>query len=58
MPFQVEEFRDLIRLPEERPESRAELRRLLLTDELLTLPQLVQALTEAQERALAQTLPG
>lgn len=58
MPFQVEEFRDLIRLLEERPESRAELRRLLLTDELLTLPQLVQALTEAQERALAQTLPG
>jgi hypothetical protein len=51
MPFQVEEFRDLIRLLEERPEWREELRRLVLTDELLTLPQLVRALTEAQARA-------
>jgi polyhydroxyalkanoate synthesis regulator phasin len=50
MPFTVEEFRDLLRILEERPEWRAELRRLVLTDELLTLPELVRALTEAQQR--------
>jgi hypothetical protein len=50
MPFTVEEFRDLLRILEERPEWRAELRRLVLTDELLTLPELVRALTEAQRR--------
>jgi hypothetical protein len=48
MPFTVEEFRDLLRILEERPEWRAELRRLVLTDELLTLPELVRALAEAQ----------
>ncbi len=42
MPFSVEEFRDLIRLLEERPEWRADLRRLVLTDELLALPSLVR----------------
>ncbi len=46
MPFSVEEFRDLIRILEERPEWRAELRRLLLTDEILTLPQVVRQLAE------------
>src|SRR5215475_712445 len=48
MPFTVEEFRDLVRILEERPEWRAELRRLVLTDELLTLPELVRDLVEAQ----------
>ena len=48
MPFTVEDFRDLIRLLEERPEWRTELRRWVLSDELLTLPELVRALTEAQ----------
>lgn len=50
MPFSVEEFRDLIRLLEERPEWRADLRRLVLTDELLTLPGLVRELVQAQQR--------
>ena len=39
MPFTVEEFQDLVRLLEQRPEWRAELRRLVLTDELLALPE-------------------
>jgi multidrug efflux pump subunit AcrA (membrane-fusion protein) len=50
MPFTIEEFHDLVRLLEERPEWRAELRRLVLTDELLTLPELVRELAEAQRR--------
>jgi hypothetical protein len=65
MPFAVEEFRDLVRILEERPEWRAELRRLVLTDELLSLPQQVaelrvhteqrfQELAEAQKRTAAQ----
>ena len=61
MPFSVEEFHDLVRLLEERPEWRKELRRLVLTDELLALPaqvaelrayteQRFQELVEAQVR--------
>jgi vacuolar-type H+-ATPase subunit I/STV1 len=50
MPFSVEEFRDLVRILEERPEWRAELRRLVLTDEILTLPALVRELVDAQRR--------
>ena len=38
MPFTMDDFHDLIRLIETRPEWRAELRRLVLTDELLTVP--------------------
>src|SRR5712692_8969633 len=41
MPFTAEEWRDLIRLVEAHPEWRAELRRLVLTDELLALPEQV-----------------
>lgn len=44
MPFTVEDFFDLARLLEQRPEWRAELRRLLLPDEVLSLPQTIQAL--------------
>jgi len=51
MAFSVEEFRDLLRLLEERPEWRADLRRVVLTDELLALPSLVRKLTEAQRRS-------
>jgi len=62
MPFTVEEFHDLVRLLEQRPEWRAELRRLVLTDELLALPeqlasfraqteQRFEELVEAQGRA-------
>jgi chromosome segregation ATPase len=39
MPFEIEDFRDLIRILEARPEWRADLRRLVLTDELLALPE-------------------
>lgn len=42
MPFTPSDFRDLVRLLEEKPEWRSELRRLLLTEELLSLPLLVQ----------------
>jgi hypothetical protein len=45
MPLTADEFHDLIRLIEAHPEWRAELRRLVLTDELLALPQQVGALT-------------
>jgi len=50
MPFTVEEFRDLIRILEEKPEWRAELRRLVLTEELLSLPEQVAALRAETER--------
>jgi hypothetical protein len=50
MAFTVEEFQDLIRLLQERPEWRADLRRLVLTDELLALPELVRELVQAQQR--------
>lgn len=54
MPFTVEDFHDIIRIIGERPEWRAELRRLVLTDELLALPQLVRELAEAQKRTESQ----
>ena len=38
MPFTMDDFHDLIRLIETRPEWRAELRRLVLTEELLAVP--------------------
>jgi archaellum component FlaC len=50
MSFEVEDYLELIRLLQERPEWRAELRRLLLTEELLGLPGLVRELVEAQRR--------
>ncbi len=54
MPFNVEDFQDLIRLLQERPEWRADLRRLVLTDELLALPELVRELVQAQQRTEAR----
>ena len=48
--FSVQDFHDLVRLLEQHPEWRAELRRLTLTDELLGLPAVVQELAEAQRR--------
>ena len=50
MAFSVEDFQDLIRLLQERPEWRADLRRLVLTDELLALPELIRELVQAQQR--------
>jgi hypothetical protein len=46
MPFSVEDFHDLVRLLAEHPEWRAELRQLVLSDELLELPALVRQLVE------------
>src|SRR5262245_45633842 len=57
MPFTVEEFRDLVRILEARPEWREELRRLVLTDALLALPEqmaALQARSEQQFQALAE----
>jgi hypothetical protein len=49
MAFTVRDFRDLVELLEQHPEWRAELRRLVLTEELLALPQLVRELVDAQQ---------
>ena len=50
MAFTVRDFTDLVRLLNKHPEWRSELRRIVLTDELLTLPDLVRELAEAQKR--------
>ncbi len=44
------DFHDLVRALEDHPEWRAELRRLILTDDLLSLPEVVRELAEAQRR--------
>ena len=54
MPFSVEEFRDLVRLLEERPEWRRELRRLVLTDELLALPEQVASLRATTDQGFQE----
>ena len=65
MPFTMDDLHDLIRLLETRPEWRAELRRLVLTEELLAAPDQLaalrarseeqfQALVEAQQRTNIQ----
>src|SRR5687767_4271129 len=46
MAFTVEDFQDLLRLLDQHPEWRDELRQRLLTAELLQLPALVRELTE------------
>jgi signal transduction histidine kinase len=53
MAFTVEEFHDLIRLLEQHPEWRADLRRLLLSDEILSLPDVVRELAH-EVRLLAE----
>ena len=50
MAFTVEDYRDLVQLLSDRPEWRSELRQLLLSDELLTLPEIVRELAKAQQR--------
>ncbi len=50
MPFTVDEFRDLVRLLEKRPKWRREIRRLVLTDELLSLPEQVASLRATTEQ--------
>ena len=54
MPFTSDDLHDLIRLLEARPEWRAELRRLVLTDALLSMPEQLAALATAQQRTETQ----
>lgn len=53
MAFTVNDFRSFVHLVYEHPEWRAELRQLVLTENLLALPQVVQELAEAQARTEA-----
>jgi hypothetical protein len=55
MTFTVDDFQDLIRLLEQRPEWRAELRRHVLSEELLELPTVVRQLADRVDQ-LAQQL--
>jgi chromosome segregation ATPase len=50
MPFDVAEYLQLVELLYKRPEWRAELRQLLLSEDILNLPQVVRELAEAQKR--------
>ena len=50
MAFTVEHFHELTRLLYERPEWRAELRSILLTEEILNMPRMLSELTAAQQR--------
>jgi hypothetical protein len=50
MAFTVEDFHDLVQLLGDRPEWRADLRRLVLSDELIELPALTRGLGDAQHR--------
>ena len=50
MAFTVQDYHDLVRLLAEHPEWRSELRRLVLSDELLALPEVIRALTSAQQK--------
>src|SRR5262245_43294568 len=50
MAFTVSEFRDLIQLLEQHPAWREELRRWVLTEELLALPQMVRELADFQRQ--------
>jgi hypothetical protein len=60
MPFTIEEFRALVHMLGEKPEWRPDLRRLLVTDELRSLPEQETELRaygerQFQELAVAQT---
>lgn len=56
MPFGVEDFHDLVRLLEARPEWRAELRRLVLSDEVLALPEQLARFRIETERRFQELL--
>ncbi|MDQ7030817.1 MAG: hypothetical protein Q9O62_14115 [Ardenticatenia bacterium] len=51
MAFTVHDFHDLVRLLKAYPEWQAELRHLLLSEEILALPDLARELLRAHERA-------
>jgi len=50
MSFTVADFHDLVRLLEEKPEWRADLRRFVLTDELLAVPEHIARLRQDTEQ--------
>ena len=50
MAFTVNDFADLKQLLFAHPEWRVDLRQIVLTDELLSLPEIVRDLAEAQKR--------
>ncbi|MCX7840443.1 MAG: hypothetical protein N2559_13470 [Anaerolineae bacterium] len=54
MAFKVSDLHDLITLLETHPEWRAELRRVVFTEDVLALPRIVQELAEAQKQTEAQ----
>ena len=61
MTFTIADFHDLVVLLEKNPEWRAELRRMVLTEDILTLPEIVRQilqsvaeLAEAQKRTEAR----
>src|SRR5262249_50995790 len=56
MSFTVEDFHDLVRLLEERPEWREELRRLVLTPELLALPEQIAELRARSEQQFQELI--
>ncbi|MDW8352720.1 MAG: hypothetical protein RML99_12495, partial [Anaerolineae bacterium] len=54
MAMTAAEFRELVNALYEHPKWRAELCRLVLTDEILSLPEIVRQLAEAQHRTEQQ----
>ena len=50
MTFTVNDYHDLIRLLREHPDWRFQLRKLLLSDDFLALPEIVRSLAAAQQR--------
>ena len=56
MPFTVEDFHDLVRLLDERPEWREELRRLVLTPALLALPEQIAELRARSEQQFQELI--
>jgi hypothetical protein len=53
MAFTVDDFHDLVRLLQARPDWKQDLRRLVLTDELLDLPGIVRDLAAAPQHTEA-----
>ena len=58
MPFTVDDFHDFIRLIETRPEWRTELRRLVLTNELLAMPEQLAELRARMSEVLVDEALG
>ena len=54
MAFNVQDYHDFVQLLAEHPEWRSELRRLVLSDELLELPEIVRELIRTQQKTEEQ----